>query len=241
MRHVCGVVVAMVFLLTSSLAHATRLQVGAFQQEKNLQSRARQLQEWGYEVQFQETASEVTRVRTLDLSGNRLRELKKRLDNRNIKFIQLGEEPPPSSASDSETDPIGLPSDLPSIRGHRRSLSDTLVNQLNEVIGTEYAWGAESPENGFDCSGLLFWLFNKQTPRTVDGMWPWTDQIERENLQPGDFVFFTFDSLKEPDHVGLYLGGNTFVHASSSYGVIRADLQKNYYQRHLYGYGRPEF
>lgn len=222
-------------------AGAVQLQVGAFRNEGNLQSRAQLIEEWGYEVRFQRTAGELTRLKTESLSGRKLLRLKQRLEARDIDFIQLGMEPPPERNPAPDTNARGLPQFIPTIQGHRRSLSDTLVEELNNVMGTEYSWGDESPRNGFDCSGLLFWLFDRETPRTVATMWPWTKRVKRRDLQPGDFVFFTFDSLKEPDHVGLYLGGNTFVHASSSYGVIRADLNKNYYQSNLYGFGRPEF
>lgn len=232
---VCGLLVA------ADLARAVELQVGAFREKDNLKSRAQLIEEWGYEVKFQRTAGDVTRLLTENLSDHRLLRLKQRLKARDIDFIQLGIEPPPRRDPKPDTGPGGFPNYLPAIQGHRRSLSDTLVNRLKKVMGTEYVWGAESPKNGFDCSGLLYWLFNRETPRTVATMWPWTEQVNRGELQPGDFVFFTFDSLKQPDHVGLYIGGNTFVHASSSYGVIRADLNKAYYQQHLYGYGRPEF
>lgn len=240
-RFVCLCLITLGIVASVRMASAVQLQVGAFENEENLRSRAQLIEEWGYEVHFQETAGDLTRLKTESLSGHRLLHLKQRLEARDINFIQLGMEPPPEHGTATDTTAEGLPSFIPIIQGHRRSLSDTLVEELNSVMGTEYSWGDESPRNGFDCSGLLFWLFDRETPRTVATMWPWTQQVSRENLQPGDFVFFTFDSLKEPDHVGLYLGGNKFVHASSSYGVIRADLNKAYYQRNLYGYGRPQF
>ncbi|MFB6347096.1 MAG: C40 family peptidase [bacterium] len=222
-------------------ARAEKLQVGAFRSPSNVQSRSQLLQDWGYEVHHQQTAGELTRIRTADLSGQQLARLKKRLKERSIDYIKIGQEPAPVTRSNSDISSDTLPAIISRIKGHRRSLSDTLSRQINKVMGTEYVWGAESPGNGFDCSGLLYWLFDRETPRTVSGMWPWTTHVKRSDLQPGDFVFFTFDSLKEPDHVGLYLGGKTFVHASSTYGVIRADLSKAYYQRNLYGFGRPQF
>jgi len=177
----------------------------------------------------------------VSLDSNQVRELRKKLNQKNINYRVIGGEPSPDY--DHETDPssVDLPDGLPPISGYQRNLSDTLILRLESVMGTEYVWGAERPSEGFDCSGLLHWMFEGEPPRTVATLWSWTNQIKRDQLQPGDFIFFTFDSYEEPDHIGLYLGKDEFVHASSSYGVIKADLNKSYYQQNLYGFGRPNF
>lgn len=220
---------------------AAQLQVGAFRNPENVQQRTDQLESMGYDVRHQQTAGQLTRIRTANLNGDSLADLRHKLDERGINYRVIGGEPDPEPPSDGDTVSVSLPGDLPRISGYRRSLSDTLLERLNSVMGTEYTWGGETPSKGFDCSGLLHWLFREDPPRTVATLWPWTKTVERENLQPGDFVFFTFESYEEPDHIGLYLGNGEFVHASSSYGVIKADLDKNYYQQNLYGYGRPTF
>lgn len=227
--------------LVVSSAQAASLQVGAFEEPENVRRRTDQLASMGYEVHHQETAGELTRIRTEDLEGDALTELRRKLDERDINYRIIGGEPAPESHDTGDTASVSLPDELPRISGYRRSLSDTLIQRLESVMGTEYAWGAESPSKGFDCSGLLYWLFRGETPRTVATLWPWTETVDRATLQPGDFVFFTFDSYEEPDHIGLYLGNDEFVHASSSYGVIKANLDKSYYQQNLYGYGRPDF
>lgn len=229
------------YLLITSVASAAQLQVGVFQEKDNLNQRTRTLESLGYEVRHQQTAGHLTRIRTRELSTSQLIELKKELERRDIEYAVIGDEPEPTYRKTGDTALPDLPAGLPPIRGYQRTLSDQLVKRLKSVMGTEYVWGAESPSDGFDCSGLLHWLFKRDLPRTVATMWPWVDKIQRDRLQPGDFVFFTFDSYKEPDHVGLYLGQGEFVHASSSYGVIKAKLSKNYYQQNLYGYGRPNF
>jgi cell wall-associated NlpC family hydrolase len=235
-------VLSVVFLLgMASSLPAAQLQVGAFKNQENIEDRTRQLEQMGYEVRHQETAGELTRIRTRDLDSERLTELRRKLDQHNINYRILGREPTPDYRPGDDSDSLGLPEGLPPISGYRRTLSDTLIQRLESVMGTEYVWGAESPSKGFDCSGLLHWLFRGETPRTVATLWPWTTRIQRDQLQPGDFIFFTFDSYEEPDHIGLYLGNGEFVHASSSYGVIQARLDKSYYRQNLYGYGRPNF
>jgi cell wall-associated NlpC family hydrolase len=228
------------FLWVPLSVGAVQLQVGAFENSENAQTRIQQLEAIGYEARAQRTAGQLTRVRTDDLSETQFRLLRNKLAERNIKYVTIGKEPEPTFQRNDSTTP-NLRAGLPPIGGYQQTLSDTFMDRLNRVMGTEYVWGAETPSGGFDCSGLLHWLFRQDLPRTVATMWPWVKEIERKQLEPGDFVFFTFDSYKEPDHVGLYLGNSTFVHASSSYGVIKADLTKSYYQRHLYGFGRPQF
>lgn len=231
----------LVFLLFAGVVQAAQLQVGAFRNSENVETRSRQIRDLGFEVRQQETAGELTRLRTTTLEGSQLQELRDKLDERNINYRVIGNEPSPDYNHKSDQSSVDLPEGLPPISGYQRNLSDSLVRRLESVMGTEYVWGAESPSKGFDCSGLLHWLFQEEPPRTVATLWPWTTQIERNQLQPGDFIFFTFDSYEEPDHIGLYLGNETFVHASSSYGVIKADLNKSYYQQNLYGFGRPDF
>jgi cell wall-associated NlpC family hydrolase len=78
-------------------------------------------------------------------------------------------------------------------------------------IGVPYRYGGSSPATGFDCSGLLQWAWAQagvRISRTTYSQWAETQRISVDQLQPGDFVFFS-----GLGHVGMYIGGGQMVHA----------------------------
>ncbi|WP_229803257.1 C40 family peptidase [Planobispora rosea] len=81
-----------------------------------------------------------------------------------------------------------------------------------------YVWGAEGP-NGFDCSGLVMWAYQKvgiSLPHYTGDQWTAGTRISKEQLRPGDLVFFYSDL----HHVGIYIGGGLMVHAPRTGDVI---------------------
>ncbi|MGK8489167.1 NlpC/P60 family protein [Nocardia asiatica] len=83
-------------------------------------------------------------------------------------------------------------------------------------VGDPYVWGATGP-NQFDCSGLVQWAFKqvgKNVPRTSSQQATYGTPVAKENLQPGDVVFFYSDI----SHVGIYAGNGLMLHAST-FGV----------------------
>ncbi|MFJ3050533.1 MULTISPECIES: C40 family peptidase [Pseudomonas nitroreducens/multiresinivorans group] len=132
---------------------------------------------------------------------------------------------------------------LPS-RGHDKgsrqfSPVDTsrIVERAHELIGTPYRWGGESEENGFDCSGLLVYLYrsiaNRKLPRTTHSMIAQRqNEVSRDELQPGDAVFFNHNGGGSASHVGLYIGDDRFIHAPRTGKTIRIDsLDNSYWNR----------
>ncbi|MFN2381629.1 MAG: C40 family peptidase [Guyparkeria sp.] len=115
------------------------------------------------------------------------------------------------------------------------------VIQAVAQLGTPYQWGGESAEKGFDCSGLTQHAFKAasiELPRTSAQQYRATQRIERESLRPGDLVFFRLDG-KRVDHVGLYVGGDRFIHAPSSGKTVSfASLDNAYWSRKYVGGGR---
>lgn len=106
-------------------------------------------------------------------------------------------------------------------------------------LGVPYKWGGIDP-NGWDCSGFmqeLFRLGGHQLPRLADAQFEICDKVERDQLEPGDMVFFDIDG-SGIGHVGLYTGNNRFLHASSSRGVVEDSLKDSYFVRAYAGAGR---
>ncbi len=115
------------------------------------------------------------------------------------------------------------------------------VIQAVAQLGTPYRWGGESTENGFDCSGLTQHAYQAASiklPRTSAEQYRATKRIEREALRPGDLVFFRL-SGKRVDHVGIYVGGDRFIHAPSSGKTVSfASLGNGFWARKYVGGGR---
>ncbi|NWK72671.1 C40 family peptidase [Bacillus paramycoides] len=117
-----------------------------------------------------------------------------------------------------------------------------VYSAMKKYDGTPYKYGGNSPQTGFDCSGLMQWGYGTQgikLPRTSQDQYTSTTRIERKALQPGDLVFFkgTVPGKSGITHVGMYIGDNKFYNASNS-GVGEASLNSTYWSKYIAGYGR---
>lgn len=107
------------------------------------------------------------------------------------------------------------------------------------LSGTPYKYGGTSPDTGFDCSGFVGHVFRNSLgialPRSTHEIWHIGQEISKEQLHPGDLVFY--NTLRHSfSHVGIYLGDDRFVHSPSSGGSIRVDnMQEDYWRRHYNG------
>jgi cell wall-associated NlpC family hydrolase len=117
---------------------------------------------------------------------------------------------------------------------------DDLFLYAASLVGTPYQMGGSSPETGLDCSGFVHHVFmetfHADLPRTAADMSQAGQPVDLPGLQPGDLVFF--NTLKRPaSHVGIYLGENRFIHASSSAvgSVTISNLQDEYWSSHYDG------
>jgi len=124
--------------------------------------------------------------------------------------------------------------------------SDSMFSHAQEValralsfIGVRYKYGGSSPDTGFDCSGLIRYVFNQVTGKSLPGNAREISQvgasIDRTELQPGDLVFF--NTLRRPfSHVGIYLGDSRFVHAPSRGGKVEiVNMTDRYWQTRYNG------
>lgn len=102
-----------------------------------------------------------------------------------------------------------------------------------QYVGYPYVYGGSSP-SGFDCSGFVTYVckhFGYSVNRTASAQMDNGTAVSKSQLQPGDLVFFNNgNSSKRATHVGIYIGGNQFVHASTpTVGVIVSDMDSAYY------------
>lgn len=114
-----------------------------------------------------------------------------------------------------------------------------VITRAHELIGEPYRWGGESLATGFDCSGLLVYLFrseaNLQLPRITASMIRQQQlAVARAELQPGDAVFFNRNGSGNTRHVGLYIGNRRFIHAPRTGQTIRIDSLDNLYWQRSY-------
>ena len=107
-----------------------------------------------------------------------------------------------------------------------------IANYALQFVGYPYVYGGSSPK-GFDCSGLTYYVyaqFGYSINRTASNQLSNGYAVEKSQLQPGDLVMFRQNgSTKAASHVGIYIGNNQYVHASTpGVGVIISDLNDPY-------------
>jgi len=110
-----------------------------------------------------------------------------------------------------------------------------LFQIATKELGKQYVWGAVGPKT-FDCSGFTSYVYKKvgiNIPRTSKQQARYGKLIKRDQLKPGDLIFFDTDYHKKGiDHVGIYIGNDKFIHASSAKKrVIITSLNKAFYKQ----------
>jgi peptidoglycan DL-endopeptidase CwlO len=102
----------------------------------------------------------------------------------------------------------------------------SVVSIAMGYLGTPYVWGGASP-SGFDCSGFTMYVYAQvgvSLPHNAAAQYGYGSPVSRGSLQPGDLVFF--DGL---GHVGIYVGGNTFIHAPHTGDVVKISSLTGWY------------
>ena len=123
------------------------------------------------------------------------------------------------------TEPVGQRAWPQVVPADPASANAVLMRAIS-LVGTPYRYGGNTPEGGFDCSGLVGYVFRDmldlRLPRTTRELAALQGpRIRPERLAGGDLVFF--GSAGQVSHVGIYVGQGRFVHAPSSGGTVRLD------------------
>ena len=109
------------------------------------------------------------------------------------------------------------------------------------LVGTPYRHGGNTPEAGFDCSGLIGYVYWRSAgispPRTVAQISRWGQSVSASELRAGDLVIFGSDG--SPSHAAIYAGESRFVHAPSTGGTVRLnEFHERYWKTRLLDYRR---
>lgn len=144
-----------------------------------------------------------------------------------------------SSSSGSSANAIQLSSNSSSSSGSVRS---DIVSYAANFLGVKYKYGASSPSKGFDCSGLVKYVYSHfgiSLSRSSASQYSGSRRISKSELKLGDLVFFSGPSGgSRVGHVGIYVGGGQFIHAPSPGKSVRYEsLSNSYYARHYLGSG----
>lgn len=119
--------------------------------------------------------------------------------------------------------------------------SQALLSAAHEWLGVPYRYGGND-RKGIDCSGLVLQVYKDalgiKLPRNSREQHDYCTAIAKGSLMPGDLIFFaTGKDKKRVSHVGIFIGDNLMIHASSSKGVILSDINSQYYSRTYAGSG----
>lgn len=142
---------------------------------------------------------------------------------------------PPRASAPRRTS--SRPSSRPLVAANLPSTGVGLLDRAQRYMGVRYRWGGTT-SRGFDCSGFVGHVFRTQgvrLPRTSIEQSRVGQAVSRGELRQGDLVFFRTRG-RRISHVGIYMGGGRFIHASSGGGSVRTDtLNSGYYNRRFAG------
>lgn len=138
--------------------------------------------------------------------------------------------PPPSI--DKDTRPLYS---NPSLSEKRK----IIVQQAISALGATYKWGGQSPQTGFDCSGLVLYTHTRagiSPPRMAKDQFRQSKNIALSHIKPADLLFFKFPNSYKSLHVGIYIGDGLFVHApGKGRQVTYVKVSNPYFKKHFLG------
>ncbi len=124
--------------------------------------------------------------------------------------------------------------------------ADDMVMTALTLMGTPYRFGGSSPEQGFDCSGLVQYIYRDISrvtlPRTAAEMSNLAGRdVTTQELTVGDLIFFRLNNSRSINHVAVYIGDSRFIHAPRTGSVVRIDKLDNRYWMRYYDKARRLF
>lgn len=120
------------------------------------------------------------------------------------------------------------------------ALGEQIVALAKQYLGTPYVLGGNGPSS-FDCSGFTKYIyaqFGYTLNRTATDQLQNGVSVSRSELQPGDLVFFKYNTSKPVSHVGIYIGNGEFIHASTNRYVVQIDQMNSGHYDNVYVYAR---
>ncbi len=141
-----------------------------------------------------------------------------------------GHAPPPA--------PVARPVVFASPQPSSPEAEDVLFRALG-LVGTPYRWGGNTPDSGFDCSGLISYVYRDMAginlPRSTREMIVMrAPNVPQDALQTGDLIFFATSGGSQVSHAGIYVGEGRFVHAPATGGTVKLDSLSKAYWQHAY-------
>lgn len=137
------------------------------------------------------------------------------------------------SSTRGDTRTFEIPKSLP-------PQSHALLSEAKSWIGTPYKYGGED-KRGVDCSGLVVNVYRNvldiKLPRSSYEQAGYCSPLQKNQLMPGDLIFFATGRSKNISHVGIYVGDGKMIHSSASSGVVVSDISADYYRRTYAGAG----
>jgi peptidoglycan DL-endopeptidase CwlO len=133
-----------------------------------------------------------------------------------------------NASEQSVLEPLSTPTPIAPALPPDASKSAQVVAIAMQYLGIPYRWGAASPSDGFDCSGLTMYVFAQvgvTLPHYAAAQYGLGVPVSQDDLQPGDLVFF-----RGLGHMGMYIGGGNFIHAPHTGDVVKiSSLSESYY------------
>lgn len=141
-------------------------------------------------------------------------------------------------SSDNDIDSTNSSSETVTIPANSNDAIGNMLLQSVSLMGIAYKWGGNTPDTGMDCSGFVRYVFKKSLginlPRTAAQMAKVGRRIEREDLEPGDLIFFNTNRGSNM-HIGIYLGSNKFIQSPRTGENIQISELAGYWAKHFNG------
>ena len=129
-----------------------------------------------------------------------------------------------TAPAQTQTQPA-QPAAQPAAAPYNATSGQAIVNTAMQYIGTPYVWAGTSPEEGFDCSGLVYYVYGQNgysLNRVAQNMYYNGQDVSLDSMQPGDIVLFG-SSVYNIWHAGIYVGNGQFIHSPHSGSTVRVE------------------